>query len=63
MPGKVFKIIANEGDSVDDGDTIIILEAMKMENEVLTEISGTVTSINVSVGEQVNTGDTLATIA
>ena len=62
MPGKVFKIIANEGDSVDSGDAIIVLEAMKMENEVLTEISGTVASINVAVGDQVNTDDVLATI-
>jgi pyruvate carboxylase subunit B len=62
MPGKVFKVIAEEGDDVEDGDTIIVLEAMKMENDVLTHISGKVLSILVEVGDQVNTDDVIATI-
>ena len=57
---KVFKIIAEVGDDVEDGDTIIVLEAMKMENDVLCHISGKVESILVSVGDQVNSDDIIA---
>ncbi len=62
MPGKVFKIVANEGSHVESGDTILILEAMKMETEVKAKTSGTITSIMVSVGDQVQGGDVLGHI-
>ncbi len=63
MPGKIFKVLVKEGDHVNEGDAIIVLEAMKMENEVLSHVTGTVSAINYEVGEQVNDGDVLAVIS
>ncbi|ERP30951.1 biotin/lipoyl-containing protein [Chitinivibrio alkaliphilus] len=63
MPGKVFKIQVQEGDSVAEGDVLYILEAMKMENDVRASVSGTVTALNFDIGEQVNDGDVLAVIS
>ena len=51
------------GDKVSAGDTVVILEAMKMENNIEAETSGTVASINVNKGDAVMEGDTLVTIA
>lgn len=62
VPGKVFKVEASVGQSVKAGDTIIILEAMKMEIPVVAPEDGTVASINVSVGGAVESGDVLATM-
>jgi biotin carboxyl carrier protein len=62
IPGKVFKIIAKVGSAVKAGDTILILEAMKMENEITASVDGTVKEILVSEGQTVNTGDPLAVI-
>ena len=62
VPGKVFKIEANAGASVKAGDSIIILEAMKMEIPVVAPEDGTVASINVAVGDAVESGDVLATM-
>ena len=62
VPGKVFKIEANAGASVKAGDPIVILEAMKMEIPVVAPEDGTVASINVAVGDAVESGDVLATM-
>ncbi|MGB7344003.1 MAG: biotin/lipoyl-containing protein [Pirellulaceae bacterium] len=62
MPGAVFKQIAHPGDTVHEGDPILILEAMKMEMEVPSPVDGIVDRVNVGVGAQVATGDVLATI-
>ncbi|QDT05992.1 2-oxoglutarate carboxylase large subunit [Rubripirellula lacrimiformis] len=62
MPGAVFKLIAEPGDVVREGDPILILEAMKMEIEVASPADGTIQSIDVKVGEQVVGGQRLATI-
>lgn len=62
VPGKVFKIEAAAGKAVKAGDTIIILEAMKMEIPVVAPQDGTVASINVSVGDAIENGDVLATM-
>ena len=62
VPGKVFKVTANVGDAVKAGDTVIILESMKMEIPVVAPEDGTVASINVQVGEQVESGSLLATL-
>lgn len=62
MPGVVFKILVGPGDRVAEGQPILILEAMKMEMDVSAPIAGTVTAVNVSVGEQVTTGQALAAI-
>ena len=63
MPGKVFKIVADVGDHVNVGDTIIILEAMKMEAAVNATVSGTVSELLVGVGDQVSEGDVLALVS
>ena len=60
--GKVFKIEANPGTSVKKGDTVLILEVMKMETPVVAPEDGTVASIDVAVGDQVESGALLATL-
>ena len=62
MPGAVFKVLVSEGDSVEAGDTVVITEAMKMENEIKTEKAGTIVEIVASEGSQVNSGDVLLVI-
>jgi biotin carboxyl carrier protein len=60
--GKVFKIEAKTGDAVKKGDTILILEIMKMETPVVATEDGTVASIEVTVGDSVEAGALLATL-
>ena len=62
LPGSVFKVVANVGDNVKEGDVIIILEAMKMEIEIVAPKDGVVASINVNEGQSVENGQVLATI-
>lgn len=62
MPGKILGVKATPGQAVKKGQVILILEAMKMENEVVAPSDGTVASINVSVGDMVESGDVLATL-
>lgn len=62
MPGKILAVKANVGQAVKKGDVVLILEAMKMENEVVAPEDGTIASINVAVGSAVEAGDTLATL-
>ena len=62
MPGKILAVKSNVGDSVKKGQVILILEAMKMENEVVAPEDGTIASIDVTVGASVESGDTLATL-
>jgi biotin carboxyl carrier protein len=60
--GKIFKIEKNVGDAVKKGDTVVILEAMKMEIPVVATADGTVASVNCSVGDPVEAGALLATL-
>ena len=60
--GKVFKIEAKVGQSVSKGDTIVVLEAMKMEIPMVSPVDGTVATIDCAVGDPVEAGDVLATI-
>lgn len=60
--GKVFKIEANVGQSVQAGDTVVIIEAMKMEIPVVAPEAGTVASIDVAVGDAIEAGAVLATL-
>ncbi len=60
--GKVFKIEANVGESVKRGDAVVIIEAMKMEIPVVAPEDGTVASINVAVGDSIESGAVLATL-
>lgn len=62
MPGKILAIKANVGQAVKRGDVVMILEAMKMENEITAPEDGTVAGINVAVGDSVESGDTLASL-
>lgn len=62
MPGKILAVKASVGQAVKKGDVVLILEAMKMENEVVAPEDGTIASIDVAVGAAVESGDTLATL-
>lgn len=62
MPGKILAVKANPGQAVKKGDVLLVLEAMKMENEIVAPQDGTVASINVSVGDSVEAGATIATL-
>ena len=62
MPGTIVKVVANEGSTVKKGDVILILEAMKMENEITSPVDGTIVEFAVAKGTTVNTGDVLAVI-
>lgn len=62
LPGNVFAIKVKEGDAVKAGDVLVIIEAMKMENEVCAPSDGVVKQIAVSKGALVATGDTLVVI-
>jgi len=59
MPGTVLKLLVSEGQKIATGDVLLVLEAMKMENEVRSDRSGNVAKIHVSAGQQVQTGDPL----
>jgi pyruvate carboxylase subunit B len=62
MPGVVLRVLANPGDQVGEGDALLVLEAMKMEVAINTPVGGTVASVDVAVGDQVTTGQTLASV-
>ena len=59
MPGKITKVLVKKGDSVKSGDTVVIVEAMKMENEIHTPIDGVVKEIYVKEGDMTNPDETL----
>ena len=62
MPGKVLKVVAGVGTAVKAGDTVIILEAMKMQNEIPAPCDGTVKAVNVSEGSTVAAGEAMSII-
>ena len=59
MPGKVVKLVASEGQSVKAGDVLLILEAMKMQNEIPADSDGTVKKFNVAAGQSVKAHESL----
>ncbi len=59
MPGKVLEIKVKAGDAVKSGDVLMILEAMKMQNEIMAPADGTVSDVRVSAGQTVSTGDVM----
>ncbi len=63
MVANVWKVLVSEGDAVTDGDTLVILESMKMEIPVIVEVDGTVSSVAVSEGQVVQEGDLIAEIS
>ncbi len=62
MPGTILKILVSNGQAVKKGDAVVVLEAMKMENEITAPQDGTVTSICVNTGDSVDAGKVLVTI-
>lgn len=62
MVANVWKVVVAQGDSVADGDTLVILESMKMEIPVLAEGDGTVSAMHVAEGDVVQEGDVIAVI-
>jgi acetyl-CoA carboxylase biotin carboxyl carrier protein len=62
MVANVWKVVVAEGDTVADGDTLVILESMKMEIPVISDTAGTVTALHVSEGDVVQEGDVIAVI-
>jgi biotin carboxyl carrier protein len=62
MVANVWKVVVAEGDAVEDGDTLVILESMKMEIPVLAEDAGTISKLSVAEGDVVQEGDLIAVI-
>ena len=63
MPGTILKVNVQNGQAVKEGDVLCVLEAMKMENEIMAPKAGTVAQVVASKGASVNTGDVLVVIA
>jgi len=59
LPGTILDIKVSEGDTVSQGQTLVILEAMKMENEIPSPVEGKISSIKIKTGDSVSTGDLL----
>lgn len=62
MPGTIIKVLVEPGQAVKKGTILIILEAMKMENEIMSGQDGTIASVNVTKNQQVNTGDLMVSM-
>ena len=63
LQGSMFNILVKEGQAVKKGDVLAVLEAMKMENEIVAPHDGTVSAVNVTKGASVNTGDALISLS
>jgi biotin carboxyl carrier protein len=63
MPGNILDVKVSVGDTVTTGQVLVVLEAMKMENDIVASTSGKITSITVKKGDTVNSDDVIATIA
>ena len=62
MVANVWKVLVSEGDQVEDGDTLVILESMKMESPVLAETPGVITKLHVAEGDVVQEDELIAEI-
>ena len=62
MPGNILKVNVSAGQTVKEGELLVVLEAMKMENEIFAPKTGTVAQVLVSKGSTVNTGDTMVVL-
>ena len=63
MPGNILKVAVSQGQTVKEGDLLVVLEAMKMENEIFAPKAGTVAAVNVAKGQSVDTGATMVVLA
>ena len=62
LSGNIFKVLVNVGDEIDEGEVVMILEAMKMEHELEIAVSGTIEEVCVQAGAQVDAGAVLARV-
>ena len=62
MPGNILKVNVTVGQAVKEGEVLVVLEAMKMENEIMAPKAGTIAQVLVSKGSTVNTGDTMVVL-
>ena len=62
LSGKIISVDVKPGDVVNEGDTLCVLESMKMENPILAPVSGTITQVGVTVDQAVKPGETIAII-
>ncbi len=62
MQGTIVKVVASDGDAVSEGDTVVVLEAMKMEQPLTAHKSGTITGLTAAVGQTVTAGATICEI-
>jgi biotin carboxyl carrier protein len=60
---SVLEVVVHEGDQIGEGDTLVLLESMKMEIPVLAEVAGTISKVSVSVGDVIQAGDLIAVIS
>lgn len=63
MTGLVIEVLVSEGDTVSDGDVVVVVESMKMENEVVCDVDGAVTAVHVKEDESVSEGDRLVEVS
>lgn len=63
MPGTILDIVVSVGDKVEENAVLVILEAMKMENEIVTPVAGTVSAIHVTKGASVDSGQVLVSVS
>ena len=63
LPGTILKVNVSVGQAVKEGDVLVVIEAMKMENDVVAPRAGTITQVSVPKGATVNTGDTLVVLS
>ncbi len=62
MPGQIVEVLVKDGDSVEEGQTLIVLEAMKMQQPIKADFSGVVSDLSVNIGDQVNDGQLLVKV-
>ncbi|RMG84383.1 MAG: acetyl-CoA carboxylase biotin carboxyl carrier protein subunit, partial [Candidatus Dadabacteria bacterium] len=62
MPGHILNVLVAEGDAVEVGDTVVVMEAMKMENEIKAHVAGKVLEVKVAKGQDVGVGEVLVVI-
>ena len=63
LPGTILDVFVNVGDKVVEGQRVVLLEAMKMENDIVADVAGTITAVNVRKGDSVLEGDVMVVIA
>ncbi len=62
MTGRVIEVLVSEGDSVSNGDVVVVVESMKMENEIICDYDGTVSTVHVEEDQSVSEGDQLVIV-